>query len=75
MKGYLVSCSVPKSKQKRQLLCLVCVNKLRMGELKLNADAESVSLCNRGHGQQDALSSSARPRELEANAGADERAA
>jgi hypothetical protein len=55
MKGYLVSCSVPKSKQKRQLLCLGCVDKLRMGKLKLSADAESVSLCNRGHGQQDAL--------------------
>jgi hypothetical protein len=55
MKGYLVSCSVPKSKQKRQLLCLGCVNKLRMGKLNLSADAESVSLCNRGHGQQDAL--------------------
>jgi hypothetical protein len=55
MKGYLVSCSVPKSKQKRQLLCLGCVNKLWMGKLKLSADAESVSLCNRGHGQQDAL--------------------
>jgi hypothetical protein len=54
MKGYLVSCSVPKSKQKRQLLCLGCVDKL-MGNLKLSADAESVTVCNRGHGQQDAL--------------------
>jgi hypothetical protein len=54
MKGYLVSCSVPKSKQKRQLLCLGCVDKL-MGQPRLSIDAESVSLCNRGHGQQDAL--------------------
>jgi hypothetical protein len=54
MKGYLVSCSVPKSKQKRQLLCLGCVDKL-MGNLKLSTDAESVSLCDRGHNEQDAL--------------------
>jgi hypothetical protein len=54
MKGYLVTCSVPKHKQKKQILCLGCVDKL-MGELKVSADAESVSLCDRGHGQQDAL--------------------
>jgi hypothetical protein len=54
MKGYLVGCSVPKSKQKRQILCLGCVDKL-MGKLKLSADSQSVTLCDRGHGQQDAL--------------------
>jgi hypothetical protein len=54
MQGYLVSCSVPKSKQRRQLLCLGCVGKL-MGELRVSADAQSVSLCERGHGQQDGL--------------------
>jgi hypothetical protein len=54
MNGYLVSCSISKSKQKRQILCLGCVSKL-MGQLRLSTDAESVSLCDRGHGQQDAL--------------------
>ncbi|GAQ92468.1 hypothetical protein KFL_010210010, partial [Klebsormidium nitens] len=44
MKGYLVSCGVPKNKQRRQILCLGCVGKL-MGDLKVSADAESVSLC------------------------------
>jgi hypothetical protein len=54
MKGYLVSCGVPKNKQKRQIMCLGCVGKL-MGQLSVSADAKSVSLCDRGHGQQDAL--------------------
>jgi hypothetical protein len=54
MKGYLVSYSIPKSKQKRQLLCLGCVDKL-MGQLRLSTDAKSVSLCDRGHNRQDAL--------------------
>jgi hypothetical protein len=54
MKGYLVSCDVPKNKQRRQILCLGCVGKL-MGWLRVSADAESVSLCNRAHGQQDGL--------------------
>ncbi|GAQ87753.1 hypothetical protein KFL_003750030 [Klebsormidium nitens] len=54
MKGYLVSCSIPKSKQKRQILCLACVAKL-MGQLKVGADSRSLTLCDRGHNQQDAL--------------------
>jgi hypothetical protein len=54
MKGYLISCGVPKNKQRRQILCLGCVGKL-MGELRVSADAQSVSLCERGHGQQDGL--------------------
>jgi hypothetical protein len=54
MKGYLVSCGVPKNKQRRQILCLACVGKL-MGGLRVSADAESVRLCARAHGQQDGL--------------------
>jgi hypothetical protein len=54
MKGYLVSCGVPKNKQRRQILCLACVCKL-MGQLRVSADTEGVNLCDRGHGQQDAL--------------------
>jgi hypothetical protein len=42
------------NKQRRQILCLACVGKL-MGDLKVSADAQSVSLCDRGHGQQDAM--------------------
>jgi hypothetical protein len=54
MKGYLVSCGVPKNKQKKQMLCLACVGKL-MGQLRVGADAGSLSLCERAHGQQDVL--------------------
>jgi hypothetical protein len=54
MKGYLISCGVPKNKQRRQILCLACVGKL-MGQLRVGADAGSLSLCERAHGQQDVL--------------------
>jgi hypothetical protein len=54
MKGYLVSCGVPKNKQRKQIICLACVGKL-MGELRVGADAGSLSFCERGHGQQDGL--------------------
>jgi hypothetical protein len=54
MKGYLISCGVPKNKQRKQILCLACVGKL-MGELRVGVDAQSVTLCERGHGQQDGL--------------------
>jgi hypothetical protein len=54
MKGYLVSCGVPKNKQRKQVICLACVGKL-MGELRVGADAGSLSLCERGHDQQDGV--------------------
>jgi hypothetical protein len=54
MKGYLVSCGVPKNKQRKQIVCLGCVAKL-MGELRVGADAQSVTLCKRGHDQHDGL--------------------
>ncbi|GAQ85307.1 hypothetical protein KFL_002280220 [Klebsormidium nitens] len=54
MKGYLVSCGVPKNKQRKQIICLACVGKL-MGELRVGADASSLSLCERGHDQQDGV--------------------
>jgi hypothetical protein len=54
MKGYLVSCGVPKNKQRKQIICLACVGKL-MEELRLGVDAQMVSLCERAHGQQDVL--------------------
>jgi hypothetical protein len=54
MKGYLVSCNVPKNKQRKQIICLACVAKL-MGQLKVGADTHSVTLCERGHDQHDAM--------------------
>jgi hypothetical protein len=54
MKGYLVSCGVPKNKQRKQIICLACGAKL-MGELRVGADAQSVTLCERGHDQRDEL--------------------
>jgi hypothetical protein len=54
MKGYLVSCGVPKNKQRKQIICLACVGKL-MGKLRVGADAQSVTLCERGHDQRDEL--------------------
>jgi hypothetical protein len=54
MKGYLVSCGVPKNKQKRQILCLGFVSKL-LGQLKVGADSRSLTLCDCGHGQHDAM--------------------
>jgi hypothetical protein len=54
MKGYLVSCGVPKNKQRKHIICLACVGKL-MGELRVGADAGILSLCERAHGQQEGL--------------------
>jgi hypothetical protein len=54
MKGYLVSCDVPKNKQRKQIICLACVGKL-MGKLRVGADAGSLSLCDRAHGRRDEL--------------------
>jgi hypothetical protein len=75
MKGYLVSCNVPKNKQRKQIICLASVAKL-MGQLKVGADAQSVTLCERGHNQQDAMLFERLPlRQLEAAGGIDGRAA
>jgi hypothetical protein len=54
MKGYLVSCGVPKNKQRKQIICLACVGNL-MGKLRVGADAQSVPLCERGHDQRDEM--------------------
>jgi hypothetical protein len=54
LKGYLISASVPKSKQVKQILCLSCVAR-HLGSVKDSADGLSLLLTDRRPGLQDAV--------------------
>jgi hypothetical protein len=43
-----------KGQARKQIICLACVAKL-MGQLKFAVDAWSLTLCERGHDQQDTM--------------------